>query len=73
MTVGNSLLSVTKGNVGEDERNECLKRKGIELRWFHNYLTGRSQVVSVNGAISDSHDIDVGVPQGSVLGRRCVL
>ena len=33
-----------------------------ELRWFHNYLTGRSQVVSVNGAISDSHDIHVGVP-----------
>ena len=39
-----------------------------ELRWFHNYLTGLSQVVSVNGAISDSHDIHVGVPQGSVLG-----
>ena len=39
-----------------------------ELRWFNNYLTGCSQVVSVNGAISDSRDIDVGVPQGSVLG-----
>ncbi len=39
-----------------------------ELRWFHNYLTGLSQVVSVNGAISDSDDIDVGVAQWSVLG-----
>ena len=44
-----------------------------ELRWFHNCLTGRSQVVSVNGAISDSHDIDVGVPQGSVLGPLPLL
>ena len=44
----------------------CIRNN--EFRWFQNYRTGRSQVVSVNGATSDSHDLDVGVPQGSTLG-----
>ena len=38
-----------------------------ELRWFHNYLTGRSHVVSANGAISDSRDIDVASPRDRFL------
>ena len=49
-------------------RLEMYGIRNNELGWFHNYLTGRSQVISVTGAISDSHDIDVGVPQGSVPG-----
>ena len=38
------------------------------LSWFSSYLSGRSQTVSVNSTLSDSKDINVGVPQGSILG-----
>ena len=33
-----------------------------------NYLTNRKIKVKVNDALSESQEIDVGVPQGSVLG-----
>ncbi len=42
--------------------------KGIEHKWFRNYLTSRCQSVSINGTLSDSLNIDIGVPQGSILG-----
>ena len=58
-TVDTSILIITLEMY-------CIRNN--EFRWFHNYRTGRSQVVSVNGAISDTHDLDVGVPQGSTLG-----
>jgi Reverse transcriptase (RNA-dependent DNA polymerase) len=37
---------------------------GIELNWFHSYLTGRLQYVSLNGADSELLQILIGVPQG---------
>ncbi len=42
--------------------------RGSALAWFNNYLSERSQCVSVNNAMSDFRDIHTGVPQGSVLG-----
>jgi hypothetical protein len=48
-----------------------LKRIGVvdnELCWFRSYLSNRSQFVYVNECISDLLNIDVGVPQGSILG-----
>ena len=48
-----------------------LKHYGIRgnvLKWFHSYLFGRTQYLSVNGHISDPLPITCGVPQGSVLG-----
>ena len=39
-----------------------------ELEWFSNYLNDRSQVVCYANSISDVQNLDVGVPQGSVLG-----
>ena len=42
--------------------------KGEALRWFHSYLTGRFQTVSIDGVTSSPHSLAYGVPQGSVLG-----
>ena len=41
---------------------------GPALRWFADYLTDRSQSVTVQGAISSSTAVTSGVPQGSILG-----
>ena len=38
------------------------------LSWCKSYLSGRSQKVCIDGALSDSLPLHVGVPQGSVLG-----
>ena len=37
-------------------------------QWFSSYLTGRSQSVCVNGAISHPEELLYGVPQEGVLG-----
>ena len=47
------------------------KRFGIKssvLKWSHSYLSDRTQFVKVYGASSDHHILQLGVPQGSVLG-----
>ena len=41
---------------------------GTALAWFRSYLSGRSQRVSLRGAVSDKFDLRYGVPQGSCLG-----
>ena len=38
------------------------------MDWFRAYLIGRTQVVSVSGVLSSPLNLDVGVPQGSILG-----
>ena len=38
------------------------------LKLIKSYLTERSQVVRVNGEISNSEKVTSGVPQGSILG-----
>ena len=42
--------------------------RGIALKRFHSFLTGRSQRVQVGTSRSEPLDIIFGVPQGSVLG-----
>ena len=41
---------------------------GSALEWFQSYLSDRSQSVVINGSVSRKHDLNCGVPQGSVLG-----
>ena len=38
------------------------------LKWFKSYLADRRQCVCINGELSETRQIDFGVPQGSVLG-----
>ena len=38
------------------------------LTWFKSYLSNRTQVVDLNGTISHQLDMNLGVPQGSILG-----
>ena len=48
-----------------------LQSYGIEgniLKWIEQFLTGRTQVVLVNGTHSLPADVVSGIPQGIVLG-----
>ena len=38
------------------------------LNWFKSCLNNRTQVVNLNGTISHQLDMNLGVPQGSILG-----
>jgi retron-type reverse transcriptase len=42
--------------------------KGITLEWFKSYLGNRAQAVNINATLSDFKNIDIGIPQGSILG-----
>ena len=42
--------------------------RDAELKWFGNYLFGRSQRVSYSDCLSDEMFVLSGVPQGSILG-----
>ena len=42
--------------------------RGIVLDWFRSYLTDRNMYVDYKGIMSKEHNINYGVPQGSVLG-----
>ena len=57
--IDHSLLKIKRTTLGV---------RGRALAWFDNYLSGRTQSVSVNGTYSDTSDLSLGVPQGSVLG-----
>ena len=42
--------------------------RGLANDWFHSYLKGRQQFVSIGNQASTIKEIVSGVPQGSVLG-----
>ncbi len=48
-----------------------LRAKGVDeqvTNWIENWLSDRTQSVSIQGERSESCDVDSGVPQGTVLG-----
>lgn len=50
------------------EKLACYGLKLSAITWLRSYLSSRSQRVYFNGTLSDSKQLDCGVPQGSCLG-----
>jgi hypothetical protein len=46
---------------------------GVTLKWFENYLSGRSQRVEIDGFLSDLCEIAISIMQGSILGSILFL
>ena len=42
--------------------------RGLANDWFKHYLSGRQQYVDIDGVTSHKVKIQIGVPQGSILG-----
>ena len=40
------------------------------LKWFENFLSSRTQAVTINGVLSDFQPVTSGVIQGSVCGSQ---
>ena len=47
---------------------EHLGVRGVALKWFVSYLSGRTQCVSLDGILSNPQEIDISVLQGTILG-----
>ncbi|MEL6988474.1 MAG: reverse transcriptase family protein [Bacteroidota bacterium] len=64
------LLDLSKAfdSVNHQILLEKLSKLHIDSFWFKNYLTNRFQSVRLGSIISSPHEINFGVPQGSVLG-----
>ena len=51
-----------------DDRNMSFHMDDKSSSWMESYMSQRSQRVFLDGELSDSLPVEVGVPQGSILG-----
>ena len=47
--------------------------QNYDIKWFQSYLHNREQIVSCHNQLSGKCKLDIGVPQGSVLGPLLFL
>ena len=47
--------------------------RGTSLNWFKSYLANRKQYINIHGCNSSESTINLGVPQGSILGPALFL
>lgn len=52
---------------------EAMGIRGIPLKWFESYLSGRLQAVRIENTVSQQNSVNFGVPQGSILGPTLFL
>ena len=43
------------------------------IKWFNSYLSLRKQCTALDGTLSEWLDVELGVPQGSILGPKLFL
>jgi len=55
-------------NILIDRLSQTFGIRNDALAWLSSFLCGRTQTVFFNGLSSSIHNLDCGVPQGSVLG-----
>ena len=55
------------------KKMEMLGVRGVQLKWFTDYLLNRQQVVIYDNYRSDNYPVSYGVPQGSILGPLMFL
>ena len=67
------FLDISKGfdSLNTDILIQKLTSHGVSdssISWFKSYLTGRNQIVKFNNISSQTNTVQLGVPQGTVLG-----
>jgi retron-type reverse transcriptase len=50
------------------DKLKCYGVRGLPLSWFSSYLCNREQYVKIGNSVSDRKILNIGVPQGSILG-----
>ena len=53
-----------------DRLDDSFGVRGVALKWIESYLDKRTQSVVIDGEKSTARELDISVPQGSVLGPR---
>ena len=63
-TVNHKILISKLRELGLDQ---------VAIKWFTSYLEDRTQIIEIGDTYSDSHSINSGIPQGSILGPLLFL